>query len=70
MAGMPDRWFVAPAGIVDGLYLPGFSAEDANPDIGDSTITESAGIGGFAGHTAGTQIDIKRQLLAHEGVEI
>jgi len=48
MAGMPDRWFVAPAGIVDGLYLPGFTAEDANPDIGDSTITETAGFGGFA----------------------
>jgi hypothetical protein len=48
MAGDPERWFVAPAGIVDGLYLPGFSAEDANPDIGDSTITEAAGFGGFA----------------------
>ena len=48
MAGMPDRWFVALAGIVDGLYLPGFTAEDANPDIGDSTVTETAGFGGFA----------------------
>lgn len=43
MAGMPDRWFVAPADIVDGLYLPGFTAADANPDIGDSTVTETAG---------------------------
>jgi hypothetical protein len=33
---------------VDGLYLPGFTAADANPDIGDSTITETAGFGGFA----------------------
>jgi methylated-DNA-[protein]-cysteine S-methyltransferase len=33
-------------------------------------VVSAAGIGGFAGHTAGTQIDIKRQLLAHEGVEI
>ncbi len=48
MAGMPERWFVAPAGIVDGLYLPGFSEDDANPDIGDSTVTETAGFGGFA----------------------
>jgi hypothetical protein len=48
LAGMPDRWFAAPAGIVAGLYLPGFTAEDANPDIGDSTITETAGFGGFA----------------------
>jgi hypothetical protein len=48
LSGDPDRWFVAPAGVVEGLYLPGFSAEDANPDIGDSTITETAGFGGFA----------------------
>jgi len=48
MAGLPERWFVAPAGIVQGLYLPGFTAADANPDIGDSTVTETAGFGGFA----------------------
>jgi hypothetical protein len=45
---MPDRWFTAPAGMVEGLYFPGFTAADANPDIGDSTITETAGYGGFA----------------------
>jgi len=43
-----DRWYVCPAGQPKGLWLPGFSAEDANPDIGDSTITETGGIGGFA----------------------
>jgi hypothetical protein len=48
IAGEPERWFVAPAGVVDGLYLPGFTAADANPDIGDSTVTETAGFGGFA----------------------
>jgi hypothetical protein len=48
VSSMPDRWFTAPAGMVEGLYLPGFEAEDANPDIGDSTITETAGFGGFA----------------------
>ncbi|MBN1266782.1 MAG: DUF1116 domain-containing protein [Anaerolineales bacterium] len=48
LAGEPERWFTAPAGVVEGLYLPGFSAEDANPDIGDSTVTETAGFGGFA----------------------
>jgi len=48
IAGDPERWFTAPAGIVEGLYLPGFNADDANPDIGDSTITETAGFGGFA----------------------
>ncbi len=48
VASMPQRWSVAPAGIVDGLYLPGFTSADANPDIGDSTVTETAGFGGFA----------------------
>ena len=48
MAGMPERWFVAPAGEVEGLYFPSYTAEDANPDIGDSTVTETAGYGGFA----------------------
>lgn len=48
LAGLPDRWFVAPAGEVQGLYFPQFTAADANPDIGDSTITETAGYGGMA----------------------
>lgn len=48
VSGTGDRWFTAPAPIVDGLYLPGFSAADAAPDIGDSAITETAGYGGFA----------------------
>jgi len=48
VSGTGDRWFTAPAPIVDGLYLPGFSAQDAAPDIGDSAIAETAGYGGFA----------------------
>ncbi len=48
VSGLGDRWFTGPAGIVDGLYLPGFGPADAAPDIGDSVITETAGIGGFA----------------------
>ena len=47
-AGTGDEWFTAPAGVPDGLFLPGFGPGDANPDIGDSTITETVGIGGFA----------------------
>jgi hypothetical protein len=43
-----DRWFTAPAPYVEGLWLPGYTAADANPDIGDSAITETGGIGGFA----------------------
>ena len=48
VSGLGDRWFTGPAGIVDGLLFPGYSAEDANPDIGDSVIAETVGIGGFA----------------------
>jgi hypothetical protein len=48
VSGLGDTWFTAPAEVPDGLYFPGFSHADANPDIGDSTITETAGIGGFA----------------------
>lgn len=48
VAGLGSEWFTGPATMVDGLYLPGFTAEDAAPDIGDSTITETSGIGGFA----------------------
>lgn len=48
VSGLGDRWFTAPAQIPDGLYFPGFTSEDANADIGDSTITETAGIGAFA----------------------
>ncbi len=48
LSGLGDQWFTGPAGIVEGLYLPGYTAADAAPDIGDSVITETAGIGGFA----------------------
>ena len=48
VSGLGGRWFTAPAAVPDGLYFPGFSSADANPDIGDSTITETAGIGAFA----------------------
>lgn len=52
VAALGKRWFTAPAEIIDGLYFPGFSMEDANPDIGDSCITETLGIGGFSMATA------------------
>ncbi len=47
-SGTGDRWFTAPAPTVDGLYFPGFGRDDAARDIGDSAITETAGLGGFA----------------------
>ena len=48
VAGLGDRWFTAPASIVEGSYFPGFSQTDANPDIGDSAIMETYGLGGMA----------------------
>lgn len=48
ISGLGDRWFTAPANYVDGLYFPGYSQEDACPDLGDSTISETAAVGGFA----------------------
>lgn len=48
VSGLGKDWYTAPAQVPDGLYFAGFSAADANADIGDSTITETAGIGGFA----------------------
>ncbi len=48
VSGLGDRWFTGPVGKPKGLYFPGFTAEDGSGDIGDSTITETAGIGGFA----------------------
>jgi hypothetical protein len=52
VAGTGDEWFTGPAQVADGLYLGDFGPDDANPDIGDSAITETAGIGGFAMATA------------------
>jgi hypothetical protein len=48
VSGLGDRWFTAPVAVPQGLYFPGFTAKDSSGDIGDSTITETAGIGGFA----------------------
>jgi hypothetical protein len=48
VSGTGDLWFTAPAPMVDGLFFPGYSQADAAPDLGDSAITETAGIGGFA----------------------
>jgi len=48
LSGTGDRWFTTAAPVVDGLYFPGYSIADAAPDLGDSAITETAGLGGFA----------------------
>jgi hypothetical protein len=48
LSGLGERWFTAPAPVVDGLYFSGYGKKDAAPDLGDSAITETAGVGGFA----------------------
>ena len=47
LAGTGDEWFTGPANTPEGLFLGSYGPEDANPDIGDSAITETAGMGGF-----------------------
>ena len=48
VSGCGDQWFTAPVEMPRGLYFPGYSEKDANPDMGDSTIVETIGLGGFA----------------------
>jgi Protein of unknown function (DUF1116) len=48
VSGTGDAWFTAPVEMPVGLYFPGFTAADANPDMGDSAIVETIGLGGFA----------------------
>jgi hypothetical protein len=48
VSGLGDAWFTAPVEMPVGLYFPGYSAKDANPDMGDSAIVETVGLGGFA----------------------
>ena len=43
-----DDWFTAPVEVPTGMYFPGYSERDANPDMGDSAIVETIGLGGFA----------------------
>jgi len=52
VSGTGDEWFTGPAQVPEGLFLGDYGPDDANPDIGDSAITETAGIGGFAMATA------------------
>ena len=48
LSGTGSEWFAGPAEVPDALFFPGYSRDDANPDIGDSAITETNGLGGFA----------------------
>ena len=48
VSGTGGQWFTAPAPKIEGVYFPGFGPDDANPDIGDSAITETMGLGSCA----------------------
>lgn len=48
ISGLGNRWIARPASRIEGLYFPGYGDEDACPDLGDSSITETYGLGGFA----------------------
>lgn len=50
LAGTGEQWFCAPSGIPDGGFYPPFNVNDAQPDLGDSAIMESFGLGGTAAH--------------------
>ena len=77
-SGTGDRWFCAPAREVEGLYFPGFGPSEANPDLGDSSITETAGLGGFAmaaapaivGFVGGTPSDATAHSLRMRDITI
>jgi hypothetical protein len=73
LSGTGDQWFTGPAPVPDALFFPGFTKDDANPDIGDSAITETYGLGGFAiaaspaivqfvGGQAGDALNYTRQM--------
>jgi hypothetical protein len=48
VSGLGDTWFTAPVNTPEGLFFSGYSQEDVNPDMGDSAITETFGVGGMA----------------------
>lgn len=78
LSGTGNRWFQAPANPVDGLFFPGFSVEDAAADLGDSAITETAGIGGFAmaaspaivKFVGGTPVDATRHSMTMQEITL
>lgn len=55
VGGLGEQWFTAPANMVEGLYFrAGWGPQDAAPDLGDSSITETVGLGGMIQATAPT----------------
>ncbi len=57
VSALGDTWFTAPSPRVEALYFPGFGPEDAGLDMGDSCVTETAGIGAFAMAAAPSMVE-------------
>jgi hypothetical protein len=78
VSGLGDMWFTGPPNIPKGLYHPPFREENANPDIGDSAITETRGVGGFIiatapaimGFVGGTARDAINYTLEMSGITV
>ena len=78
LSAFPGRWFEAEANYIKGLFFPGFSQADAARDLGDSAITETAGVGGFAMAAApaivqfvgGTSQDALNNTLSMRGITL
>lgn len=68
ISALGDQWFEAPVNLPTGLYFPGYSEADANPDMGDSTIIETFGIGGFAMGSAPAVVRFVGASSAQEAV--
>jgi hypothetical protein len=68
VSGLGSQWFTGPAQPVEGLYFPGYSAKDAGNDIGDSTIMETVGLGGFA-MAASPEMAIAAGGTPEQGIE-
>ena len=74
VSGLGSQWFTAKSDLPQGLFFPGFKQADACPDIGDSAITETAGLGGcsfaaspaltlLAGGTVSDAVRYSREML-------
>ncbi len=70
VSGLGPAWFTAPAPVPDGLYFPGYSAADANPDMGDSAIVETVGLGGFAMAAAPAVAGFVGLRTAHDALAV
>jgi hypothetical protein len=63
VSGLDGQWFTGPAGDISGLYFSGYGPEDGTPDLGDSAITETVGLGAFA-HSASPALALVKSSTA------